>query len=50
MKNRLKEDLIHISAIGRPSGCCIASIEDLDPKEALRILMSRDLRQEHDED
>jgi glycerol-3-phosphate dehydrogenase (NAD(P)+) len=24
--------------------------EDLDPKEALRILMSRDLRQEHDED
>jgi len=24
--------------------------EDLDPKEALRILMSRDLRQEHDEE
>jgi glycerol-3-phosphate dehydrogenase len=24
--------------------------EDLDPKEALRVLMSRDLRQEHDED
>jgi N-carbamoyl-L-amino-acid hydrolase len=35
MKNRLKADLIHISAIGRPSGRCIASIEDLDPKEGI---------------
>ena len=35
MNNRLKADLIHISAIGRPSGRRIASIEDLDPKEGI---------------
>jgi len=35
MKNRLKEDLIHISAIGRPSGRRIRSLEDLDPSEGV---------------
>ncbi len=33
--NRLKADLIHISAIGRPSGRRIESMQDLDPKEGV---------------
>jgi len=35
MTSRLKNDLIHISAMGRASGRRIASIEDLDPKEGI---------------